>query len=180
MAEEIQFGEVSTGAHNDFQRATGIARKMVTEYGMSEKLGPMQFGQSSGGQVFLGRDIQNEQNYSDAIAHEIDLEVQKIIKDAYEICKKILTENKESLDRVAESLIELETLDAEQILSLVNEGKLPENHHGNKPKDSDVKVNINGKQEDPPQGTPYEETTNLEQGENEPPAEGGDQDIDRR
>jgi cell division protease FtsH len=180
VAEEIQFGEVSTGAHNDFQRATGIARKMVTEYGMSEKLGPMQFGQSSGGQVFLGRDIQNEQNYSDAIAHEIDLEVQKIIKDAYEICKKILTENKESLDRVAESLIELETLDAEQILSLVNEGKLPENHHGNKPKDSDVKVNINGKQEDPPQGTPYEETTNLEQGENEPPAEGGDQDIDRR
>ncbi|TSB45029.1 ATP-dependent zinc metalloprotease FtsH [Alkalicoccobacillus porphyridii] len=179
VAEEIQFGEVSTGAHNDFQRATGIARKMVTEYGMSEKLGPMQFGQSSGGQVFLGRDIQNEQNYSDAIAHEIDLEVQKIIKDAYEKCKQILLENKESLDRVAESLIELETLDAEQILSLVNEGKLPENHHGNKPKGTDVKVNINGK-DDQASGTPYEETTNLEQGENEPPAEGGDQDIDRR
>lgn len=180
VAEEIQFGEVSTGAHNDFQRATGIARKMVTEYGMSEKLGPMQFGQSSGGQVFLGRDIQNEQNYSDAIAHEIDMEVQKIIKDAYEKCRQILLEHKDALDRVAESLIELETLDAEQILSLVNEGKLPENHHGNKLDDSDMKVNINGKQDGRADGTPYEETTNLDQGENEPPADGGSQDTDRR
>ncbi|MEK4563182.1 ATP-dependent zinc metalloprotease FtsH [Alkalihalobacillus sp. FSL R5-0424] len=180
VAEEIQFGEVSTGAHNDFQRATGIARKMVTEYGMSEKLGPMQFGQSSGGQVFLGRDIQNEQNYSDAIAHEIDMEVQKIIKDAYEKCRQILLEHKDALDRVAESLIELETLDAEQILSLVNEGKLPENHHGNKLGDSDLKVNINGKQEDRAEGTPYEETTNLDQNQNEPPADGGSQDTDRR
>lgn len=180
VAEEIQFGEVSTGAHNDFQRATGIARKMVTEYGMSEKLGPMQFGQSSGGQVFLGRDIQNEQNYSDAIAHEIDMEVQKIIKDAYEKCRQILLEHKDALDRVAESLIELETLDAEQILSLVNEGKLPENHHGNKLGDSDMKVNINGKQDGRADGTPYEETTNLDQGENEPPADGGSQDTDRR
>ncbi|MEN0641667.1 ATP-dependent zinc metalloprotease FtsH [Alkalicoccobacillus gibsonii] len=180
VAEEIQFGEVSTGAHNDFQRATGIARKMVTEYGMSEKLGPMQFGQSSGGQVFLGRDIQNEQNYSDAIAHEIDMEVQKIIKDAYEKCRQILLEHKDALDRVAESLIELETLDAEQILSLVNEGKLPENHHGNKLGDSDMKVNINGKQDGRADGTPYEETTNLDQGENEPPNDGGSQDTDRR
>ena len=72
VAEEIVFGEVSTGAHNDFQRATGIARKMVTEYGMSDKLGPLQFGQSQGAS-FLGRDIQNEQNYSDEIAYEIDL-----------------------------------------------------------------------------------------------------------
>ena len=74
MAEEITFGEASTGASNDFQRATAIARSMVTEYGMSEKLGPMQFGSGSGGNVFLGRDIQNDPNYSDSIAHEIDLE----------------------------------------------------------------------------------------------------------
>ncbi|GAE27994.1 cell division protein FtsH [Halalkalibacter wakoensis JCM 9140] len=149
VAEEVQFGEVSTGAHNDFQRATGIARKMVTEYGMSEKLGPMQFGSNSGGQVFLGRDIQNEQNYSDAIAHEIDLEVQRIIKECYERCKQILTENKASLDLVAETLLKLETLDAEQIKSLINEGKLPDNHHTNKvldeETDSDMKVNINSK-----------------------------------
>jgi cell division protease FtsH len=153
VAEEIQFGEASTGAHNDFQRATGIARKMVTEYGMSEKLGPMQFGSgNTGGQVFLGRDIQNEQNYSDAFAHEIDLEVQRIIKDCYERCKQILTENKASLDLVAETLLKLETLDAEQIKSLINEGKLPENHHstkhleeGNSTADADLKVNIHSK-----------------------------------
>lgn len=128
VAEEIMFNEVSTGAHNDFQRATGIARKMVMEYGMSEKLGPMQFG-SSQGEVFLGRDINNEQNYSDAIAHEIDMEVQAILKGAYARCKQILTENKHSLELVAETLLEYETLDAQQIESLVNEGKLPEGHH---------------------------------------------------
>ena len=80
VAEEITFGEVSTGAHNDFQRATGIARRMVTEFGMSDKLGPLQFGQSQGGQVFLGRDFNNEPNYSEAIAYEIDQEVQRFIK----------------------------------------------------------------------------------------------------
>ncbi|WP_054711935.1 ATP-dependent zinc metalloprotease FtsH [Bacillus sp. JCM 19041] len=159
VAEEVQFGEVSTGAHNDFQRATAIARKMVTEYGMSEKLGPMQFGQNSGGQVFLGRDIQNDQNYSDAIAHEIDLEVQRIIKDSYERCKQILIANKDSLDLVAQKLIELETLDAEQIQSLINEGKLPENHHASRRLD-DLKVNITSKDENV-EGA-YEETTNVE------------------
>ncbi|MFD2706351.1 ATP-dependent zinc metalloprotease FtsH [Salibacterium lacus] len=158
VAEEVMFNEVSTGAHNDFQRTTEIARKMVTEYGMSEKLGPIQFG-SSGGQVFLGRDIQNEQNYSDAIAHEIDKEVQNIVNECYERCKQILTENKDKLEAVAASLLELETLDAEQIESLVQYGKLPEDHHSNKDDeevgaknasdsdDSDVKVNIQSKQE---------------------------------
>ncbi|SDO60033.1 ATP-dependent zinc metalloprotease FtsH [Alkalicoccus daliensis] len=128
VAEEVMFNEVSTGAHNDFQRATGIARKMVMEYGMSEKLGPMQFG-SAQGEVFLGRDINNEQNYSDAVAHEIDMEVQTIIKDAYARCKQILTEHKSSLELVAQTLLEYETLDAQQIESLVNEGKLPDDHH---------------------------------------------------
>ncbi|PSL42273.1 membrane protease FtsH catalytic subunit [Salsuginibacillus halophilus] len=131
VAEEVMFDEVSTGAHNDFQRATAIARKMVTEYGMSEKLGPLQFGSNSGGQVFLGRDIQNDQNYSDAIAHEIDLEVQRLITESYDRCKQILTEHKDKLELVAEKLLELETLDAEQIRSLVDDGKLPEGHHSN-------------------------------------------------
>ena len=90
VAEEVMFGEVSTGAHNDFQRATSIARKMVTEYGMSEKLGPLQFGSNSGGQVFLGRDIQNEQNYSDQIAYEIDQEVKNFIDHCYNRAKTIL------------------------------------------------------------------------------------------
>ncbi|GAK01420.1 ATP-dependent zinc metalloprotease FtsH [Geomicrobium sp. JCM 19055] len=150
VAEDVIFGEASTGAHNDFQRATSIARKMVTEYGMSEKLGPLQFGSSSGGQVFLGRDIQNEQNYSDAIAFEIDREIQSIIKECYDRCKQILTENKDKLELVAESLLELETLDAEQIYSLVEDGKLPDNHHSNRKdiESDDVKVNFNSKQDE--------------------------------
>lgn len=136
----------------------------------------MQFGQSSGGQVFLGRDIQNEQNYSDAIAHEIDLEVQRIIKDSYERCKQILIANKDSLDLIAEKLIELETLDAEQIQSLIYEGKLPENHHASR-KDDDVKVNIQSKDDSDDTRGAYEETTNME--ENRPSFEDPDQ-TDRK
>lgn len=126
VSEEINFGEASTGAHNDFQRATSIARKMVTEYGMSKKLGPLQFGSSDSGQVFLGKDMQSEPNYSDQIAYEIDSEVQRIIKEQYERCKQILTEHKEQLTLIAETLLVEETLVAEQIQSLFNEGKLPE------------------------------------------------------
>ncbi|EOR21820.1 cell division protease FtsH [Niallia nealsonii AAU1] len=146
VAEDIVFGEVSTGAHNDFQRATGIARKMVTEYGMSDKLGPLQFGQAQS-QVFLGRDLNNEQNYSDAIAYDIDLEIQRIIKECYERAKQILTENREKLNLIAETLLEIETLDAEQINSLYKDGVLPDR---TKQADTtlgseDVKVNINKK-----------------------------------
>ncbi|AIM16626.1 cell division protein FtsH [Bacillus sp. X1(2014)] len=153
VAEEIVFGEVSTGAHNDFQRATGIARRMVTEFGMSEKLGPLQFGQSQGGQVFLGRDLHNEQNYSDAIAYEIDLEIQRIIKESYERCKQILTENRDKLDLIAKTLLEVETLNAEQIRYLVENGRLPENpaelesFQSPSKKADDVKVKINMKKD---------------------------------
>ncbi|MDP4085463.1 MAG: ATP-dependent zinc metalloprotease FtsH [Bacillota bacterium] len=153
VAEEIVFGEVSTGAHNDFQRATGIARRMVTEFGMSDKLGPLQFGQAQGGQVFLGRDLHNEQNYSDAIAYEIDLEIQRIIKDCYEKAKKVLTENRNKLDLIATTLLEVETLDAEQIKYLLENGRLPDRSlgEGTKPdlkKADDVKVNIGSKKEE--------------------------------
>ncbi|PYZ95413.1 cell division protein FtsH [Alteribacter lacisalsi] len=148
VAEEVMFGEVSTGAHNDFQRATAIARKMVTEYGMSEKLGPLQFGQPQG-EVFLGKDINNEPNYSDAIAHDIDTEIQRIIKESYERCRQILTEHKDKLELVAQMLLEHETLDAEQIRSLVEDGKMPEGHHMSKKlngdSDDDLKVNIQSK-----------------------------------
>ncbi|MFD2923472.1 ATP-dependent zinc metalloprotease FtsH [Halobacillus naozhouensis] len=125
VAEEVMFGEVSTGAHNDFQRATSIARKMVTEYGMSEKLGPLQFGSNSGGQVFLGRDIQNEQNYSDQIAYDIDTEVQNFINHCYDRAKTILTDNKDKLELIAGTLLDVETLDATQIKSLFEKGRLP-------------------------------------------------------
>src|SRR5690625_599092 len=95
VAEEIIFGkdEVSTGAQNDFQRATGIAKKMITEYGMSDKIGPTQFS-SGDSEVFLGRDFQTDKNYSDAIAHLIDKEIQNIINSCYERAKQILTEHK--------------------------------------------------------------------------------------
>ncbi|WP_432353771.1 ATP-dependent zinc metalloprotease FtsH [Sporosarcina sp. A2] len=126
VSEEIVLGEVSTGAHNDFQRATGIARSMVTEYGMSDKLGPMQFGQAQGGNVFLGRDFNSEQNYSDSIAYEIDQEMQAIIKGEYERTRRILTENRDLLDLIAKTLLEIETLDAEQINHLKDHGTLPD------------------------------------------------------
>ncbi|MGX1083367.1 cell division protease FtsH [Bacillus sp. SLBN-57] len=144
VAEEIIFGEVSTGAHNDFQRATGIARRMVTEFGMSEKLGPLQFGQSQGGQVFLGRDFNNDQNYSDAIAYEIDKEIQRFIKECYERAKTILTENRDKLELIAQTLLEVETLDAEQIKHLSEHGRLPDRTYSDdQEKTDDVKVNIN-------------------------------------
>ncbi|GLB61573.1 ATP-dependent zinc metalloprotease FtsH [Cytobacillus sp. NCCP-133] len=149
VAEEIVFGEVSTGAHNDFQRATGIARRMVTEFGMSDKLGPLQFGQSQGGQVFLGRDFHNEQNYSDAIAYEIDLEIQRIIKESYERARKLLKENREKLNLIANTLLEVETLDAEQIKHLSEHGRLPDRSVTSIAADDDVKVNISIKKEDP-------------------------------
>lgn len=126
VAEDLVFGEVSTGAHNDFQRATAIARSMVTEYGMSDKIGPIQFGQGQGGNVFLGRDFNSDQNYSDAIAFEIDQEIQRIIKEQYLRTKEILTEKKELLTLIATTLLEVETLDAGQILHLKDHGTLPE------------------------------------------------------
>jgi cell division protease FtsH len=149
VAEEIIFGDVSTGAHNDFQRSTGIARRMVTEFGMSDKLGPLQFGQSQGGQVFLGRDFHNEQNYSDKIAYEIDLEIQRFVKDSYERAREILTTNRDKLELIAQTLLEVETLDADQIKGLWEDGKLPENRVSKTTVDAgDVKVNIVAKADD--------------------------------
>ncbi len=152
VSEEIVFGEVSTGASNDFQRATGIARRMVTEFGMSDKLGPLQFGQQQGSQVFLGRDFNNDQNYSDAIAYEIDLEIQRIVKECYEKARKVLTENRATLDIIAKTLLEVETLDAEQIKHLADHGTLPDRKIASTKVDvstKDVKVNIMKKDEDP-------------------------------
>ncbi len=128
VAEEIIFGKdhVSTGASNDFERATAIANKMITEFGMSEKIGATQFTSGGGGQVFLGRDMQNESSYSDAIAHQIDIETQKFINFCYDRAKQILTEHKEQLETVAGKLLEVETLDAEEIQSLFDHGVMPE------------------------------------------------------
>src|SRR5690625_4142464 len=183
VAEEIIFGKdhVSTGASNDFQRATAIANKMITEYGMSEKIGPTQFNGSGGDEVFLGRDIHNEKNYSDAIAHEIDIETQNFINTCYERAKQILTDNRDKLELIAEKLLEVETLDAEQIKSLFETGEMPErdsveemdqsvelDHHeeqetsttnGSSPSaNQKVKVNIHGKQDEDITPDSYEES----------------------
>ncbi|MFC4600594.1 ATP-dependent zinc metalloprotease FtsH [Cohnella hongkongensis] len=122
-AEEIFIGEIGTGAYSDFKQATSIVRAMIMEYGMSEKLGTMQFGNSQG-QVFLGRDIGHEQNYSDKIAYEIDQEMQSITRACYERAKQLLTEKSEEMHLIAKTLLEEETLDLDQIKSLIEKGAL--------------------------------------------------------
>src|SRR5690625_3046186 len=128
VAEEIIFGKdhVSTGASNDFERATAIANKMITEFGMSEKIGAIQLTSSGGGEVVLGRDMQNDSNHSDAIAHQIDIETQKFINYCYDRAKQILTEHKTQLETIAGKLLEVETLDADEIQSLFDHGVMPE------------------------------------------------------
>ena len=124
VSEELNFGEITTGAHNDFEKATKIARAMVTEYGMSD-LGPVQLEQQEGG-VFLGRDYNKSRNFSNEVAHEIDLEMRKIINDCYDNAKKILKENSDLVKLIADNLLEYETLTKEQIEYLVKNGHMPE------------------------------------------------------
>ena len=124
VAEEIMFNEVTTGAQNDFEQATKIARAMVTEYGMSD-LGPIQFEEQQSS-VFLGRDYNKAQNFSHEVAKQIDEEVRKIITTQYEVTKKIIKENRDLLKLIAETLLEYETITKEQIDYLVKNGKMPE------------------------------------------------------
>ena len=124
VAEEITFNEITTGAHDDFKKATKIARKMVTEYGMSN-LGPMMYDEPSEN-TFLGRDYTKNQNFSDFVAHEIDEEMRSIINSCYDKTKKIITENKDLLKLIAETLLEEETITKEQIEYLVEHGHLEE------------------------------------------------------
>lgn len=145
VAEEIVLGEISTGAHNDFERATNIVRRMITEFGMSDRLGPLQFGRSQG-QVFLGRDIGHEQNYSDAIAYEIDKEMQQIIQDCYQRCTDLLTKYRDHLEAIAQTLLVKETLDASEIKQIIETGRLEESDEGD-----EVKVQIQGKKEERPE-----------------------------
>jgi cell division protease FtsH len=123
VAEEVMYDEISTGAHHDFEIATKIVRAMVTEYGMSD-LGPMQLEQRESG-VFLGRDYTKSRNFSNEIAHEIDLEMRKIINECHKTATKIIKENKELLTLIATNLVEHETLTKEQIEYLVEHKKMP-------------------------------------------------------
>ena len=123
VAEEVVFGEITTGAHNDFSKATKIARSMVTEYGMSS-LGPVQL-ETPEGSSFLGRDYNKNRNFSDQVALEIDNEVRNIINECYSKAKKIIEKNRDLLDIIASNLIEHETLTKEQIDYLAENGKMP-------------------------------------------------------
>jgi len=118
--EEIAFNEISTGAQNDLEQATRLARKMVTEYGMSDKLGPRTFGHREES-PFLGREMTEHRNYSETVAQEIDEEVQNLIQKAYNTAKKTLTENKAKLKQLAEYLITEETLEGERLEALFKE-----------------------------------------------------------
>ena len=124
VAEEITFGEMTTGAQHDLEEATKLARKMVTEYGMSEKLGPRTFGQRQE-LIFLGREISEQRDYSDKIAQEIDEEVHSIIQRSYTTARQVLTANKEKLSQLAQELITRETLD-EPDLNRILEGLTPQ------------------------------------------------------
>ena len=142
VAEEVTFNEITTGAHDDFKKATKIARSMVTEYGMSS-LGPMMLEEPDGN-TFLGRDYTKNRNISDTVAHEIDEEMRSIINNCYNKTKKIITENKDLLSLIANTLLEEETITKEEIDYLVKNGHLPEKkdeEESNTPNEEDNKKN---------------------------------------
>ena len=118
VAEALVLNDISTGAQNDLERASGIVRKMITEYGMSEELGPLTFGHKSE-EVFLGRDISRDRNYSDAIAFAIDKEASQYMESCYQKAEKILTDNMDKLHQIAERLMEKETLEADEFEAIM-------------------------------------------------------------
>ncbi|MCX7780963.1 MAG: ATP-dependent zinc metalloprotease FtsH, partial [Negativicutes bacterium] len=123
VAEALVLGEISTGAQNDLERATELVRKMITEFGMSEVLGPITFGRRQE-QVFLGRDIARDRNYSEEVAYAIDKEVRRLIEDAYAKTEQMLKENMEKLHLIAAALLERETLEGEELEQLLKNGHI--------------------------------------------------------
>jgi len=117
VAEEEVFGDITTGASNDLQRVTSLARRMVTQYGMSDVLGPQTFGEKEE-LIFLGREIGEQRNYSEEIAEEIDREVSKLVQDAYQRARTIIHESRAKLDELARRLIDHETVDASEFQAI--------------------------------------------------------------
>jgi cell division protease FtsH len=118
-AEEIVFGEITTGASNDLEKVTATSKQMVMRFGMSEKLGPRVFGHDHG-QPFLGREFSSEPDYSDEIAREIDLEIRRIVESAHTVARDILTEHREALNGISEILLKRETIERDQFVALLN------------------------------------------------------------
>jgi cell division protease FtsH len=123
VAEEMVFNEVTTGAHNDLERASDIARRMVTEYGMSDRLGPLTLGRRHGN-PFLGRDLMEDRNYSEEVAKAIDEEVRMIMDDCYSRARKILEDNRATMDRIVAVIRERETIEREEFEGLMK-GAVP-------------------------------------------------------
>ena len=123
VAEEVVLGEISTGASSDIQQATQIIRSMIMQYGMSDTIGPIAYGEENH-QVFLGRDFNRDRNYSEEVAGEIDREVRRHIEEAYEACRVLITENREKLDLIANALLERETLNAAELEELMTKGAI--------------------------------------------------------
>ncbi|MEK7247961.1 MAG: AAA family ATPase, partial [Chloroflexota bacterium] len=124
VSEEIVFGESTTGPSDDLQRATGIARQMVTQWGMSERLGPRTFGRKEE-MIFLGREISESRNYSEKVAEEIDEEVRQIIDKAYHSAKKVITEHNDKLDAIVVALLEEETIEGENLTAILTGNPRP-------------------------------------------------------
>jgi cell division protease FtsH len=124
-AEELTFGQITTGASNDLERTTSIARAMVMRYGMSDKLGLRVYGDDSNDMVFLGRNIAEQRDYSDETARTIDEEVNRIIDESYDRAKQLLTHNGDKLENLAQLLLEVETVDRTLFETLMEGGEEP-------------------------------------------------------
>jgi cell division protease FtsH len=118
IAEEIFMNQMTTGASNDFERATEIARNMVTRYGMSDELGPMVYGENEG-EVFLGRSVTTQKNVSESTMQKVDQEIRKIIDQQYAVARKLLEDNRDKVEVMAKALLDLETIDADQIADIM-------------------------------------------------------------
>jgi cell division protease FtsH len=114
IAEEVFMHQMTTGASNDFERATEIARRMVTQWGMSDELGPMVYGENEG-EIFLGRSITTHKNVSETTMQKVDAEIRRIIDEQYGLARRMLEENRDKVEAMAKALLEFETIDADQI-----------------------------------------------------------------
>jgi cell division protease FtsH len=123
IAEELFMHQMTTGASNDFQRATDLARRMVTQWGMSDKLGPMVYGEEEG-EIFLGRSVTTHKNMSEASLQTVDAEIRRIIDEQYALARRLLEENRDKVEAMTAALLELETIDADQIEDIM-QGKPP-------------------------------------------------------
>jgi cell division protease FtsH len=119
IAEELFMGQMTTGASNDFERATALARSMVTQWGMSDAMGPMVYGENEG-EVFLGRSITTHKNVSEVTMQKVDAEIRKIIDEQFGLAKKLILDNRDKVEAMAKALLELETIDAEQIQDIMD------------------------------------------------------------